>query len=311
MGWEAGVSVDTLWATVPGGGSVANSGPIADGLEATNANDSHFNWTIENPELAEFQNGTRRSHQCMLVELSSPSGLSFVNNSVHRNLDFKQASRFTESAQISLKSLPPIAPDGRDVYVWVETLNMPKVVTPNGKPRDLRTTIPARPTGPAGGPPGTENQPQVSEPSEGKPIPVPSLERLLAMLAAGEVTPSQIEEVVPTYIVHVYHDTGKKLRLGGSDRPVLTPQGAFGYYVLHQGSLYGWEHQLVGEGFTLEQLAPDFYRIKKVPNDGVVRVSTTITALETKPGTLLGIPWWVWILLLLILILLLIVWIRR
>ena len=117
------------------------------------------------------------------------------------------------------------------------------------------------------------------------------------MLLAGEVTQAQIEAVVPTYIVHVYHDTGTRLRVGGMDRPVLTEQGAFGYYLSHTGSLTGWQHELVGEGFTLEQLATDFYRIKKLPNDGSVTVVTRITARE---GT--GIWQWWWIILLLALL---------
>lgn len=145
-------------------------------------------------------------------------------------------------------------------------------------------------------------------PQEGPPIDIPPPAQLEQMLVTGQVTSAQVEQVVPTYIVHVYHDSGNTLRLGGQDRPLLIAQGAFGEYVTHQGALTGWRHQLVGNGFTLQQLAPDFYRITKMSNDGVVTVTATIEAQEHS-----GVPWWLWlIVVLLIIILVLIFWrIRR
>lgn len=277
MGWEAGVDDSTLWADIPGGSSVSNADSIGDGTTAHGdplRNDIEFSWTLSPAERSQFvgQGGTRLLHQCMLVELSSPGSVRFVNNSIRTNMNFAPTSTFKDTAELTIKGLPSIAPDGRDVYVWVETLNMPKVIKPDTRPGLLKTLLPSSGNFTRGNEGGI--------PKEGQPIAIPGLAKLQQMLLTGETTFERVEEVVPTYIVHVYHDTGKKLRLGGIDRPVLVEQGAFGYFVHHDGSLYGWQHELVGDGFTLEKIAEDFYRIKKMPNDGSVRVSVKIEALE-------------------------------
>ena len=283
--WEAGVDPSVLWSALPGNSTVGNSGKIPNGTIANTSNQNTFSWIVSGADLAAFQSGARRADNCLLVQLqgaSSAQPIVFANNSVRRNMTFKQASNIEEKASISIKGLTPIAPDGRDVYVWVETLNMPSVAPSGGSPPQLVTTIPGHAvegTGETGYRKGGFIPPQ-----PGKTILLPGPADLQRMLLAGEVTQSQIEAVVPSYIVHVYDDTGKKLRMGGVDRPVLAAQGAFAYYVNHQGALYGWEHDLVGDGFALEKLGPDFYRIKKVPNNGVVTIVTKITARETRCG---------------------------
>jgi hypothetical protein len=299
-GWEFGVDPNTLWQTIPGG-SVSNLGAIPNGALSTDANGLSFNWVVTGADLAAFQNGTRLPHQCMLLELSSsgPNPLSFVNKSTWTNMNFVHASTFSDKAQITLKGLTAIAPVGRDVYVWIETLNMPEKADPNQKPPELQTTIP--PTGREGG--YIAGSAAVNAPPQaGKPIPVPGMTELQRMAQAGEVTQQQLEAVVPTFIVHVYHDTGKTLRFGGTERPLVTAQGSFGYYVSHEGALYGWQHDLVPQGFTLEKITTDFYKITKAPNDAVLTVLPIISALETAPSH--GIPWWVWLLILILLILL-------
>ncbi len=290
-GWESGVNDNVLWSDIPGGGAVANALTILNGTIAhgnPNRNDNEFDWTLSAADRAPFDNGTRLLHQCMLVELTSPTNVRFVNNSIRRNMNFAVTSRFSDEAEINIKSLSPIAPDGRDVYIWVETLNMPSVAKQGGPPPLLRTLIPDR-QAPVEGPHFGVMVPPAPTPVEGKSIPVPSFSQLQQMLAAGVVTTSLVEEVVPTYIVHVYHDTGRRSHQGGVDRPILSPQGAFGYFVSHEGPLYGWENRLVGKGFALEKLADNFYRIKKVPNDGSVRVVASITALEKAPTCLSNI----------------------
>jgi hypothetical protein len=223
-------------------------------------------------------------------------------------MTFQKASFIEKKATISIKGLPAIAPDGRDVYVWVEALNMPSVIPPEGPPAQLRTTVPGHILN-DNTMPINARETRYSPPQPGKSMPVPGPAELQRMLLDGEVTQAQIEAVVPTYIVHVYHDTGARLRFGGTDRPMLTEQGAFGYYINHTGPLTGWQHELVGDGFTLEQLATDFYRIKKLANDGSVTVTTRITARENNSG---GIwPWWSWIVLLIILLLLALLIFRR
>ena len=67
--------------------------------------------------------------------------------------------------------------------------------------------------------------------------------------------------------------------MGGQTRRVLEPQAPFGYFVEHAGDLSGWKHALVGEGFVLEEISPNFYHAK-VPDNGSVRVRTTIESCQ-------------------------------
>jgi hypothetical protein len=222
--WESGVPVDQLWARIPGGTDVPTSGAIPDGATADATSQSHFDWTVADPDLTQFVSGARRPHQCMLVELKSSVGLTFTNSSVYRNMDLVSASTFQRDALLSVKGLAPAAAGSRDVYLYVEARDMPERVEPGKPVREKRAAL-------------------------------------------------------PTYRVHVYHDTGNVLSIGGTARPVLRYQTSFGYEVNHQGELTGWRHGIDGAG--LELLAPNWYRIQ-VPNNGEVPVTTTIEAVE--PG---------------------------
>jgi opacity protein-like surface antigen len=106
-------------------------------------------------------------------------------------------------------------------------------------------------------------------PSAAPPAATTSDRRVAATEASGRP--------LPTYKVHVYHDTGRALTLDGVTRPVLGYQTSFGYTVTHQGGLQGWRSSLDGAG--LVELAPDWYRIS-VPDGGQVPLTTTIEAVE-------------------------------
>jgi len=261
IGDESGALPGTLWADIPGGGAVANVGDIPNNSLADNSNDIHFDWTLTPADYLPYENGTRARDNCLLVELTSTTGLTFTNNSIRRNMDFESASKMERSAEISIKGLTPIAPDGRDVYLYVETLNLPAHVTTP--------------------PPGTTDSPNGTV---GRDKPTPS--QLNESAASGKLTNAQMDQFVPTYRIHVFHDSGGTVKTGADTRPILRPQGGFGYRVVHQGDLTGWVHETICEDCTLQQLAPNFYRIKKVPNNGVVHVRTKIEAVE--PGTANG-----------------------
>jgi hypothetical protein len=229
--WEAGVSASTLWSTIPGGDAVPTAGAIPVGATADAATQAQFSWTVGGADLAAFLGGTRRSHQCMLVELKSAAagGLTFTNASVYRNMDLVSASTFRREAEVSVKGLPATPAGARDVYVYVETQGLPETVKP---------------------PPTGDRR---------------------ALVADRRQEPS------PTYKVHVFHDTGKVLTLGGVARPVLEQQTSYGYNVTHEGEVTGWSHQLEGQG--LVELAPNWYRLS-IPDGGSARLTTTIEAVE-------------------------------
>ncbi|HEX7680119.1 MAG TPA: hypothetical protein VF713_18455 [Thermoanaerobaculia bacterium] len=240
--WESGVSVNDLWAAIPGGANVPLSGPIADLTTADDTSEAHFNWTVADPDLAAFISGERRSHQCMLVELKSAAspGLTFTNTSVYRNMDLVSASTFRRDALVSVKGLAPLSAKPRDIYIYVEARDLPARV---------------RPKSPA------------------------ALSSKTALAETGAV----LAPPPPTYLVHVYHDTGKVITSGGKVRPILRYQTSFGYTVTHTGELEGWRHRIEGPG--LVELAPGWYKIP-VPNQGSATVTTTIEAIEPSPWSL-------------------------
>ena len=262
--WGSQIGVGGDWRDIlpPSGG---NPGTVLNGTP--NPNDQIV-WHCVNtgagdpcPTLASGQ----PKDQCLLVELSqAPAavGVTFKQDSARRNMDFVNASKFERSAEISIKGLAPLPGSGgqRDVYLYVKAANMPKDVTA------------APPGGSAAG-----------QTDQGRP-------GATAMVAGQDgrsdkqpklppTTYERLSTSYPTYEVHVYHTTGKTRQEGGKTVTVLEPQVPFGYFVQHQGDLAGWEHSLVGEGVTLELVAPNFYHVK-VPDNGAVNVHTKIVACQ-------------------------------
>jgi hypothetical protein len=240
---------DTLWQTIPGGAAVTHPAAIAAGAKG----DISFPWTLTAAERAQFPPiGTaRRLHQCMLVELSG-AGLTFKNASVCRNMDFASASSFKDEAEISVVGLtaPDPARNLHDVYLYVEKLHMPK----DTKPGTIDPTM---------------------DPNLVKEFGSMSFERMNSVIRSGALTPDQLDRFMPAYRVHAFHDTGKKIRISGTAQPLLEPQTSFGYYVKHDGELYGWDTELVGA----KKIAENFYKLE-VRANGTALIRTAITALE-------------------------------
>jgi hypothetical protein len=234
----------------------------------------------------------RIDHQCMWVELSSGDTLVFLNKSVYVNMDFEQASSVERDAEISIVGLNPVrGTTTRDVYLYVEVRNMPRMV----RSADLQPGGVALPrdTSFAGGRDSLLQQPTHRRRApDARSLIVPAIgvgtrgDALRAAGAAGLVTPEQIDHLMPTYRVHVYHATGDSMTVHGIKHPVLRVQASFGYWVDHKGELAGWSHGLNGlNGAVLQRLAPNFYRLAVV-NGGVARVRTLINAIPPQPFAL-------------------------
>lgn len=270
------VVAPAAWTDVPGGGSVKNAvdiPAITPGTTPPATNPISFPWTLTNAEITTYTTGT--PHRCMLVELKGP--YTFFHDSVYRNMDFVPASTFRRDAEISLVGLEPVTGGGprRDVYLAIETLNMPAHVPPPEPHPPQRDSTYEH---------ANEN---VQYGQQGGPRPID-------LARAGDLSQAEIDASVPTYRVHVYHDTGERVMQGGVSRPVLEPQTHFGYYVDHAGPLVGWRHQLQAPpAAQLHKIADDFYRIS-VPNNGVQKVTTVIQAVEPgddgHEGCLMGLP---------------------
>jgi hypothetical protein len=249
---------------------------------------------------------TQDPHQCVLVELSAgsapPPQLHFAQSSVYRNLDFDTTSVLKRQAEISVKGLAPLPnTTARDTYLYVQTINMPG---PSDQPRLLPHEAMRRAVEVAKNPPARP-QPKPVDPSRGgdkaaakPPQPLPPRVGPLAKgkAAAQEQPPfpldpdlakdalEHLESAWPTYLVHVYHDTGRYIVSRGQKYKLLEPQVPFGYFIDHAGAFYGFDHTIEGmNGAELEALGPNFYRLA-VPNDGSAKIVSTITALEKPLG---------------------------
>jgi hypothetical protein len=302
--WGSQVPASAFWRKISPATAPRNLLDIPAGPPG---NDIHFDWVVPNADRCWYLDSNPNcaqageDHQCMLVQLSqvtpatptpNPAPLVFRNQSTYRNMVFVgTSSAFRREAEISVVGLTPI-PDARptrDVYLYVETVNMPARITPGAIPSaaaivsERDTLIVAEHDTALKLEWGTVRL----ERGDSAILPVKDTipvtgedngDRFAAVRRAGEsgrLTVPEVDAYLPTYRVHAYHATGDSL---GSD-PVLEPQTSFGYWVDHKGEIIGWRHRLEGE--NLVELAPNYYKIA-VPNYGTAKITTIIEALEPR-----------------------------
>jgi len=273
--WGSQIGQGSSWTPVPGGSNVQflnqnNEVRFVWPTSGTDVAPTSFTTQLVrniNKYLNHVHNSTlsavpiaRHPHQCVLVELfSDDSSVVITRSSIYQNMNVTSASIAREPARISIEGLTPIGAEPRDVYLYLQTFNMPKEVKdsdpePSLRSMDLRQSMTAIR--------GTQIHNGEGEGSQ-----------------SWEV--EDIAAFYPTYIVHVYHDTGNKMTLeDGRQVPILRPQTAFGHFVSHEGNLVGWETRLYGA----EKIADNFYRLR-VPNHGARYVETAIQARESANET--------------------------
>jgi hypothetical protein len=228
-------------------------------------------------------NKTRLSHQCLLVDLTG-AGVTFISASAYQNMNYASTSSFSQVADINIKDLPGFA-GGRDVYLYLQARNMPAHASPGtqgiGKLPIPGWPAPADvPRTPAGVPTSVGNEPT----GEAGKVPVPharadqAIAALTMAVATRQIDYGQLAESMPTLIVRAYYDTGVKNTAGGGSRPILKPLTSFGYFVVHDGEVEGWNYELEGA----ELIAPHWYKVA-VPASGVAAVTTVIEAIEFLP----------------------------
>jgi hypothetical protein len=222
------------------------------------------------------ENNTRQDHQCMLVQLSGPA--NFINNAAYRNMDFAGASSFSESSVVDVRAAGPSSPGNfaRDVYLWVDTINMPRYyVGDGGSPSNV--TFRAASNAPV------RTKAPVALSGLAKEIfalpPAQQATLLRAELERGSTTYEKLRGALPTYQVRAFYDTGVRTTAHGQTVIRLQPMLPFGYFMLHQGQAQGWQVALAGA----QEIGPNFYRIA-VPASGVATVTNSITAVEPGPG---------------------------
>jgi hypothetical protein len=279
--WEDVPVGTTLWETLIGSDPpVPDSGQFEAPAGSATANGNHADihflwpepWPVTNPPsvadqqfldfVSGISNGTKRPHQCMLVELSGGTGPGFfyANSSVVRNMNFGTASVLQDVAAISVRGVPQIAGrDHHDVYLYVEKVNMPPpqnnpLPTPNPRsiPKDVFAEMARANTGNV------------------------TLAAIQSAYNSHRITSEQLETFMPTCRVHAYRDIGTTITINGTEHKLLKPETSFGYYVFHDGNLYGWDTQLIGA----QKIAENFYKVG-VPLNGTVNVTVRIAAVDT------------------------------
>jgi hypothetical protein len=224
---------------------------------------------VGTPTAASFgPNGSaaeKWEHQCMLVELSSPT-FTFLNDSTYRNMHFAEASLFELSAQVSVRSLGP-DPFGfarRNVFLCVQRLNMPAQVNPQDIERlqHLGNAVwkgRGRLSAEAGLAAGGSASDYVAED-----------DRI-----------DLIERFTPVLKVFAFHETGETVLARGRTFNVWKQQISFHHVLNHTGPLHGWDYQIDGA----DMVAPDIWKVR-VPNENFAIVTPRVLAKESPTDTL-------------------------
>jgi hypothetical protein len=245
--------------------------------------------------------GSRNADQCMLVDLAVAHTTDppryFSPQSAYRNMLFTGASRITKKALLDTRGLPAVAGPMRDLYVYVQTSNMPARVdgTPPPDRNDLQPALRER-----------LGKLQLAAP-RGR-VGSKEAAQIQAAVSAGQLALDDVAQIMPTYRAYVWYDTGKTVALeGGGSAKVLEPQPSFGLFAWHDGDLTGWKHQLNAAGAVL--VAPNLYKIP-APVNGTVEATVEIEAQECT-GPFCAFPLWLIVLILLLLAVILFVVLRR
>jgi hypothetical protein len=252
--------------------------------------------------------GTKDPHQCILVDLGMAQGATthytFSAQSVYKNMDFDVNSTLERHATIDTQGFGDM-PDGstdRDVYIYVHTRNMPENIadepppppaTDDKSPDRLPRLLPPR-----------QRFKDLQLPEKGA-IGTKESARIQAAVRSGRLTLHQVEQIMPTYIVYVWHDTGKVMKTPAGTKKLLEPQPSFGLFLAHDGSLDGWKHELAAAGAV--QIGPNFYKVS-AKNKSTFRTKITIAPVCSGP---MCWPWWIWAVLVTALVLIVILVFRK
>lgn len=290
-----------LWDAVPEPSCSAAHSATATAVPAGGQFDLTCSWTLTQEQKCRYARSLqpagacdavpvindRSMHQCVFVELRNatgggvvlPAGMFFSKQSAYQNMDFVNASSFSRATRIDARVLPVGASPAirfrpRDTYLFVETKNMPAARKPAGNGPQLAV---ARPEVLAAiRAPEVAKQLEKLGAHQGK-VGADVSAVLREELRKGRVTEREIAAVMPTYVVHVYRDTGRVVDIDGKKVKVLTSLPSFGYFVAHDGPLVGWKYGIKGA----RQVGPNLYRLT-VPASakGGARIESWLQACE-------------------------------
>jgi len=217
-------------------------------------------------------------HQCILCNLSSTGpAMNFLQDSVFRNMNYDHASTLEREAEINTIGIPKDdASDPRDVYIAIEKINMP-ANTPGANEGTFLSASMLRVIR-RGGPLADklrkvlEILQQIGKETEGAKQ---RLDILVSILTDAGLTDDELDQVFPTFRVHVYHDTGERIEEDGEKKPVLRAQSSFGLYMYHEGGLEGWQTSIQGA----TRISDNVYQMP-VPKEGTAKIKVRVQAVE-------------------------------
>ncbi|GEM_PF-4963117 len=226
-------------------------------------------WTPAPADVPHYQ---ANRHQCIQVELAVPStpppgasgtwgDIAFARDSVYRNMDFAMLSTLERTAQVNVWGVHEItkAPAEQKILLVVYTSKMPT-------PQECREAKKQRKR-----PEGCDNgrgkkftyRPDLAPKDPARPI-KPKEE--------GQFDRSEL----PLLVVHGYHQVGndKVNLLGRPQVPIYEHFSSFGYYLMHEGPLEGFEYAIDGA----EKVGDNMYALK-VGKNHAASLGTRIRAI--------------------------------
>ncbi|MFL5305824.1 MAG: hypothetical protein ACJ8F1_11455 [Polyangia bacterium] len=282
--WGSSLGANPQWDPVPDPSCAAATGSSAPTVGTGAHFDLHCSWTLTPGQQCDYGHasgctpdagGFRFPHQCIIADLTSPSVVvPFSTSSAWNNFNFDHASKLERMARIDIGALTP-----RDVYVYIQTDNMPAKV---------EQQPPADTNGQGKGPAPSRALSAAAKERmgalAGALVPGHVTEEqsraLQALVASGRLRYSDVAKVMPTYTAYVWNDSGTTVKTKSGTAKLLSPQPSFTVFVSHDGALDGWKHAFAGaNGATVNEIAPNFYRIS-VGHEGYVDVVTSIEAVD-------------------------------
>lgn len=196
---------------------------------------------------------THAPHQCILAQLETAPGsptLVLGRESWWNNMQLRESSVVEETAAVSTQGLRGLGA-GRDVYLYVEQLNMPRP------------------------PPRTGNN---LENGQVRLLEQPLDPDIAGLYATGRISADTLDARMPTYRVHVFHETGETNVEGAR---VLMPAPSFGFYLYHEGPFQGWRDQLSAAG--LVPVGANLFKLH-VATDDTARVTVRVESVGGPGG---------------------------
>ncbi len=271
--WGIGPAGNADWEIVPNKpASPTNKNPTSpqDVPVGTTPTEFTVSWTFDQQDHTDLQ-GTS-ADKCLWVTLDSAQNVTFVEDSVRRNLNFIHLSRFEEEATISGIGYPkPLnGSENHDFLLYVSARKVVSTEYTEEKVRGTRDTNP---------PPEGPEQPQFHNTSveEAQPQELPPLiDALFKHWATTNQTQSSL-----LWLMNGFRHSGRTLTLdepsGRRKFGIFEQAGGFAYMATHPGEGVRFDDLVDGE--HLVRLSQDVYYLP-VPVDGEATIKVTLESIN-------------------------------